>query len=110
MALAAGNHGTYDLNIRTGVAIVSPEYASMLGYSPDGFHETYAAWTARLHPEDREGAVAHLRRYLAGEIAEFRMEFRQRTRNNEWIWVLSKGKLIGWDAAGKPLAEAEAFA
>ena len=103
MALAAGNHGTYDLNIRTGVAIVSPEYASMLGYSPVGFHETYAAWTARLHPEDREGAVAHLRRYLAGDIAEFRMEFRQRTRSNEWIWVLSKGKLIGWDAAGKPL-------
>ncbi len=103
MALAAGNHGTYDLNIRTGVAIVSPEYASMLGHSPDGFHETYAAWTARLHPEDRERTVAHLRRYLAGDIAEFRMEFRQRTRNNEWIWVLSKGKLIGWDAAGKPL-------
>ena len=40
LALAAANQGLYDLNVQTGEAVVSPEYARMLGYDPRSFVET----------------------------------------------------------------------
>jgi len=103
MALQAANQGIYDLNVQSGVAIVSAEYALMLGYEPADFHETNAAWIERLHPDDRERVAQSYRDYIAGKLAEYRVDFRQRTRSGEWIWITSVGKLVERDADGRPL-------
>ncbi|RUQ29225.1 MAG: PAS domain S-box protein [Candidatus Competibacteraceae bacterium] len=103
LALAAANQGMYDLNVQTGEAIVSPEYAAMLGYDPAQFKETLSAWTARLHPDDRADAVKIYQDYIAGRIPEYRVEFRQRSQSGEWKWILSRGKLVERDADGRPL-------
>ena len=103
LALAAADQGTYDLNVQTGEAIVSPEYATLLGYDPERFKETNSAWAARLHPDDRGPTVETYRDYLAGRIPEYRVEFRQKTRSGEWKWILSRGKLVERDADGRPL-------
>jgi PAS domain S-box-containing protein len=103
LALRAANQGIYDLNVQTGDAIVSPEYASMLGYDPDTFHETHAFWIERLHPDDLESVTQTYRRYIAGELAEYRVEFRQRTRSGQWKWILSLGSVVEWCKDGQPL-------
>mgnify|MGYP002777091004 CR=1 FL=1 len=103
LAMIAANQGLYDLNVQTGVAIVSPEYATMLGYNPAEFRETCTAWMERLHPDDAEQTVATYRAYIAGRIPVYRMEFRQRTQSGEWKWILSLGKVVAWDEAGQPL-------
>ena len=103
LALKAANQGLYDLNVQTGEAQVSPEYATMLGYDPAEFHETNAAWIERLHPEDHEPVAAIYRDYIAGKIPEYRVEFRQRTQSGDWKWILSLGKIVEWDARGGPL-------
>ena len=102
LALHAGNLGIYDFNVQTGEVLVNPEYALILGYDPADFHETAAAWRDRLHPEDRELTGQILADYLAGKRAEYRVEFRQRTRTGEYKWLLSVGRLIERDAAGQP--------
>ena len=103
MALQAANQGIYDLNVQTGECTVSPEYALMLGHDPTTFRETNAAWLERLHPEDRELVGGAYRAYLAGELAEYRVEFRSRTTSGDWKWILSLGRLVAWDRDGKPL-------
>ena len=103
LALTAANQGLYDLNPQTGIAIVSPEYATMLGYSPDEFSETNAKWIERLHPDDLEQVANTYQAYVNGEISNYKMEFRQRTKNGEWKWILSIGKFVEWDEAGQPL-------
>ncbi len=103
LALRAANQGFYDLNVQTGEAQVSPEYASMLGYDPAEFHETNAAWIERLHPEDHEPVAAIYHDYIAGKIPEYRVEFRQRTKSGDWKWILSLGKIVERDAQAKPL-------
>ena len=103
LALEAADQGLYDLNVQTGEAEVSPEYATMLGYDPAEFHETNAAWIERLHPEDHEPVAAVYRDYIAGKIPEYRVEFRQRTRSGEWKWILSLGRVVERDAQGQPL-------
>ncbi|UIE38007.1 PAS domain S-box protein [Leptodesmis sichuanensis] len=103
LALAAANQGLYDLNVQTGKAIVSPEYAAMLGYDPATFEETNAKWIERLHPDDIEPIAATYRAYVAGEIPDYRVEFRQRAQEGDWKWILSLGKIVAWDEAGQPL-------
>ena len=103
LALQAANQGIYDLNVQTGEAVVSPEYATMLGYDPASFRETNAAWLERLHPEDRQRVAQAYRDYIAGQLPEHRVEFRQRTRAGDWKWILSVGKLVARDAAGQAL-------
>lgn len=103
LALTAANQGLYDLNVQTGEAIVSPEYATMLGYDPATFQETNAKWIARLHPDDREPVALTYRAYVAGESPHYKVEFRQRTHDGQWKWILSLGKIVAWDETGQPL-------
>ncbi|HOW61328.1 MAG TPA: response regulator [Candidatus Contendobacter sp.] len=103
LALAATNQGIYDLNIQTGEAIVSAEYATMLGYDPECFAETNSAWIARLHPDDHDAIVKIYQDYLAGRLPEYRVEFRQRTQSGAWKWIFSMGKIVERDADGRPL-------
>jgi PAS domain S-box-containing protein len=103
LSLQAANQGLYDLNVQTGHAMVNREYAQMLGYDPETFVETNAAWIERLHPEDRERVAAVYSDYVGGLLPEYRVEFRQRTKDGNWKWVLSLGKVIEHDPEGKPL-------
>jgi len=103
LALTAANQGLYDLNLQTGEAIVTPEYATMLGYDPATFQETNAKWIERLHPDDVEPVATTYRAYVAGEISEYKVEFRQRTQDGRWKWILSVGKIVTWDETGQPL-------
>lgn len=103
LALAAANQGLYDLNLTTGEADVNEEYARMLGYDPTEFHETNAAWLERLHPDDRERVEGVFRGYMAGDLPEYRVEFRQKTRSGDWKWIMSLGRIVAWDERGNPL-------
>jgi len=103
LALRAANQGLYDLNVQTGDAIVSPEYARMLGYEPEPFQETNAKWRDRLHPDDVAVVYQTYEDYVAGRRDEYRVEFRQRTKLGDWKWILSIGKIVAWDNQGQPL-------
>jgi len=102
LALNAANQGLYDLDLRTGEAIVSPEYARMLGYNPEEFRESNGAWRDRLHPEDAASTYRAYEDYVAGLQSEYRVEFRQRTRSGDWLWILSLGRIVAWDEHGNP--------
>lgn len=103
LALFAANQGFFDLNVQTGEAIVSPEYARMLGYEPEELHETNAAWRDRMHPDERDTVYRAYQDYIAGRRDEYRVEMRQRTKSGEWKWILSIGRVVARDAAGNPL-------
>lgn len=103
LALAAASQGMFDLNLLTGEATVSPEYARMLGEDPQGFRETLQSWSERLHPQDRPLVLAELQRFLAGGNPAYRVEFRLRTRDGRWKWILSLGQIEQRAVGGKPL-------
>jgi PAS domain S-box-containing protein len=103
LSLHAANQGLYDLNVQTGDAVVNREYAQMLGYDPETFVETNAAWIERLHPDDRPKTAKAYSDYTSGLLPEYKVEFRQRMKDGNWKWILSLGKVIEYDAEGKPL-------
>lgn len=103
LSMHAARQGFYDIDIGTGRVIVNDEYAIMLGYDPRTFTETNTAWLERLHPDDRDSVEKTYRAYVAGELPEYRVEFRQACAEGSWKWLLSIGRIVERDSAGRPL-------
>jgi PAS domain S-box-containing protein len=101
LALDATNDGLWDWNLETGETYFSPRYATMLGYEPDELEFSFATWESLLHPEDlqktKRVVVEHIER---GE--PFTVEFRLKTKDGTWLWVLGRGKVMERDASGRP--------
>lgn len=103
LALEAANQGFYDLNLQTEQAVVSPQYAQILDYNPEDFQETTQLWLERIHPQDRPRVEKKYSSYIGGKIPRYEVEYRQQTMTGQWKWILSLGKIVEWDAQGKPL-------
>jgi PAS domain S-box-containing protein len=103
LALTASNQGLYDMNLKTEEIVVNPEYALMLGYDPATFHETKSRWVESLHPDDRESMVAVYTGFMTGEAPNYRAEYRLRTQDGQWKWILSVGKIVAWNESGEPI-------
>lgn len=102
LAIAAGNLGLYDIDLRTGANVVNAEYALQLGYDPEEFHESASSWSNRLHPDDREAVDRLFQSYIKGETDRYRAEYRLRTASGGWIRVLSLGEIVERDSNGSP--------
>jgi len=103
LSLLAANQGLYDLKVQTGDAIVNDQYATMLGYDPETFVETNSFWLERLHPADLARTSKAYMDYVQGKTDEYKVEFRQLTKDKKWKWILSLGKIVEYDANGKPI-------
>jgi PAS domain S-box-containing protein len=103
LALTASNQGLYDMNIKTEEIVVNSEYALMLGYDPATFHETKSRWVESLHPDDRESMVAIYNGFITGEVPNYQAEYRHRTQDGQWKWILSVGKIVAWNEFGEPI-------
>jgi PAS domain S-box-containing protein len=103
LALTASNKGLYDLNIKTEEIVVNPEYALMLGYDPATFHVTKSEWIESVHPDDRESVVAAYDACITGEVPNFQVEYRRRTQDGQWKWLLDAGKIVTWNESGEPI-------
>jgi len=103
LALTASNQGLYDMNLKTEEIVVNPEYALMLGYDPATFQETKSRWVESLHPDDRGLMVAVYSGFMTGETPNYRAEYRLRTQDGQWKWILSVGKIVAWNESGEPI-------
>ncbi len=82
---------------------ISPQIASLLGYTPEEWMAEPGRWRAHLHPEDRERvlhAVKHFFRAGRDEVCE--LEYRMYTRHGREIWVRDTRCLVR-DEKGAPL-------
>jgi PAS domain S-box-containing protein len=103
LALGASGQGIFDINLETGDVVTSPEYASMLGHDAATFRESVAGWGERLHPDDRERMLRLYGDYIGGLVPEYRAEFRLRTADGGWKWILSLGRIVERSATGAPV-------
>jgi PAS domain S-box-containing protein len=100
-----GTHmGTWEWNIQTGVAIFNEEWAELIGYTLDELSPvSIETWLKFAHPEDLILSGQLLERHFNGELPHYSFESRMKHKNGDWIWVLDKGKVHGWDNDGNAL-------
>ena len=110
--LDGSNDGFWDYDVRSDTFDRSPRLREMLGYVP-GVDEyrpvSIAALLEMIHPDDRERAASVVRMELLGETGRYVAEYRIRRKDQTWVWVLSRGKVVARGPHGEPLRAAGTF-
>jgi two-component system, sensor histidine kinase and response regulator len=108
LELALRNSNTYvwELDLPDGVLdngrVTAVNLWEQLGYERPAAPAARAAVAALLHPDDRSGAEAALRRHLAGEAGEYEFECRFRHQDGTYRWMLRRGVAVR-DDRGRPV-------
>lgn len=102
LAVRGTNMGFYDLDIATGATVVSPEYATQLGYDAATFVPGLDTWARMIHPDDMARVGTLLRDCMDGRAPGYDTEYRLRTAASEWRWVQSVGTVLSSPATGRP--------
>jgi diguanylate cyclase (GGDEF)-like protein/PAS domain S-box-containing protein len=104
-ALESARQGVWDYDLRKDRMFYSRMWRRMRGIPDDEEigtgHE--GEWLDRVHPEDRERIASISRKQGQGEEGHDMLEYRELTRDGNYIWILSRGQPIEWDQDGSVL-------
>ena len=102
-ALEAAGQGVWDFDGRSGGVFYSNQWRRMRGIPDDEYVDpAQEKWLARVHPDDVPGILATVGKQNRGEEGYDTLEYRERHRDGHWIWILSRGRPVEWDADGNP--------
>jgi PAS domain S-box-containing protein len=92
-ALQAGQLGTWEYALRTGVVKWSPGLEAIHGCAPGSFPGTFEASRNEIHPEDRD-RVLHAVADAAEKRREHHIEYRIVRADGAVRWVEGRGRLF----------------
>ena len=99
LAAEGSNDGLWDWDLLGRRTYFSPRWKAMLGYAEEDVGDSPEEWLDRVHPVEHGQVVASLASHLAGDSAHFECEFRIRTKDGAYRWVLARGLAVR-NAAG----------
>jgi len=102
-ALQGGELGIWDWDPQTGQSIYSELWAGMLGYRADEIEHNVEFFKQHVHPDDLPNVLERLNEHLEGRAPVYESEHRLRTKSENFIWVLDRGKIAEQDPQGRPL-------
>ena len=103
LAMQVCQEGVWDWDIVTDVVYYSPAYATMLGYDPQELPDRVDVWEGLMHPDDKQAALRANRDCIENRCQEFTVEFRMRSKQGQWLWILGRGKAVSRDGDGRAL-------
>ncbi|MDQ1290960.1 MAG: hypothetical protein QG615_754, partial [Nitrospirota bacterium] len=93
-ALQASSTGLWDWNTDTNEVSLSREWKRQLGYEEEELANTFESWETRLHPEDHDRALMHVRTYLANPAGGYQQEFRLQHKDGTYRWIQARASLV----------------
>ncbi len=103
LAMEATSDGIWDWDLLTDDVYYSPAYFHMLGYEPGDFPGRAGVWIDLIHPEDRRHVLDVNKACIKNQLPSFSVEFRMRSSDGSWRWILGRGKAVRRDADGRAL-------
>ncbi|MEA3181933.1 MAG: hypothetical protein QOI59_5456, partial [Gammaproteobacteria bacterium] len=100
-ALWGARAAFWQWHVATDVAVMSPLWFAMTGYTREQWESVPNPWASRIHPDDRPAVQLQIRRHLSGQSTSIETEYRIRAANGEWKWMLTRGRAVAWDFEGK---------
>ncbi|MFN4120882.1 PAS domain S-box protein [Acidovorax sp.] len=94
LAQEAGKIGVFDIDLLSDQVLWSEKLVSMLGLPPGDAVRTRRDWMERLHPDDRDRAVAYFTETLRGTGNDLRDSWRIVRPDGEVRWFLSAARIF----------------
>ncbi|MGB7442974.1 MAG: PAS domain-containing protein [Coleofasciculaceae cyanobacterium] len=102
LALRGNNDGIWDWNLETNKIFYSSRWKEMLGYQEAEITNNVEEWKKRINPDDAGLVIGLVRAHLAGTTPYYIAEYRLRTKDGNYKWILDRGQAL-WDEQGKPV-------
>ncbi|RDH82306.1 MAG: hypothetical protein DIZ80_08375 [endosymbiont of Galathealinum brachiosum] len=102
LAMSVANDGIWDWNMETNEVLFDDRYYTMAGYQVREFPQTFEEWNKRVHKYDIEKVMNSILQYTSGEINIFDVNFRFLCKNNHYMWIRGRGKIVEVNSQGKP--------
>ncbi len=78
----------------------SPRLIELVGFTKSELKSISASYINRVHPEDRDRILLALAAHINERVPYQDVEYRLRTSNGEYRWVIARGQAL-WDSAGR---------
>lgn len=102
-AVLSAKQGVWDHDFERNRHFLSKTWRELRGLNEDDeVPKTTEDWLKTIHPQDLDHIKAELERLDSGEIDDINYKFRQRHSNGQWVWFLSRGRIVRRDADGLP--------
>ena len=106
LAVQSARVGLWNQDFRTGKITRNAEWANMLGYELSEIESDVNFFYQLIHPDDWQRVEKIFKDHESGKSKFLQTEHRMRTKDGNWKWILNMGRVIEWDATGKPLRAA----
>lgn len=93
--------GIWDWDLRENSIYYSSLWKQSLGYVEDEITDSPTEWESRIHPEDKDRALALADDYLSGRIPHYELIHRLRHKDGAYRWIQTVATLER-DADGRP--------
>jgi diguanylate cyclase (GGDEF)-like protein/PAS domain S-box-containing protein len=103
LAVHASGGGMWDWDVPAHKLYVSDNWKAALGYAAVEIMDSPDEWKNRLHPDDRDAALAALKDCLTGRTEFYLCENRIRCKNGHYKWMQERGQVVSRDADGLAL-------
>ena len=102
-ALEGSGDGIWDWFIDSNTQFLSKRAKEMLGFDESDDLTDVTEWDKRIHPSDVEKSEKALEDYFSGKVAVYHIEKRIKCKDNQYKWILDRGKVTEWTKDKKPL-------
>jgi PAS domain S-box-containing protein len=103
MALEGAKEGLWMIDFVNGKMNFSFHSARMLGYELDDLGITSTKWDRITHPDDWPRVEKALNDHFAGLTPFYEQQYRARTKDGQWKWILGHGRVTQRDDKGNPI-------
>lgn len=103
LAMEVAKLSFWDVDLRTDRVVDDGKLLHAFGYRRSEIAPTRQAWERFIHPDDLPEVQRAFEAYLQGATPMFSQQFRMRTHEGEWRWVLSQGEVVERGPADDPL-------
>lgn len=100
LALRGADLGLWDWDITTNKVVFNERWAALLGHSLEELEPRIETWKSRIHPDDHDRVISQIDAHVAGDTEIFEAEYRMRTRDAKWRWVLNRGRIVERNSRG----------
>ena len=103
LSMKAGNVAWWIWDYPSGRVEYDKRKAEMAGYTYEEFPNNVYKITELIHPEDYDKTMQVMSDHLKGNIPEYRIDYRLKTKENDYVWFHDRGKVIERNEDGSPL-------
>jgi PAS domain S-box-containing protein len=101
-SLQIGSIGVWDWNIQTNETYFSTGWKNILGFETNEIPNKFEEYEKRIHPNDVATVYNTIDEYLTSKTNNYSIDFRMRCKNGTYKWIHAQGKIISYNADGKP--------